>query len=189
MSACLRCKTLKVRCTGPPDCERCARAGVPCVPAPPSQQGKRPRQEYELPQVPLPVACTTSTPYPEAVIMLVRQLASEWGHMDTCTHVLFGFFRDGAPPSRESLLWLLRHWAGIASVRNSHAMLSQMLRLATACGISVSDVLLGIEASVRNVGLPIPPDLLRAINLLPGFGYARSASPCADGTDIVDDAA
>ena len=45
----MRCKTLKVRCTeAAQGCQRCARAGKPCIPAPPSRQGKRTRQEYDL---------------------------------------------------------------------------------------------------------------------------------------------
>ena len=46
-AACRRCKQLKVRCDKPHGstkaCERCKRAGEQCLPAPPSQQGKRRR--------------------------------------------------------------------------------------------------------------------------------------------------
>ena len=51
--ACLRCKQHKVCCkklNGPDQpCERCVAAGVPCVAAPPSRQGKRSKSHHPPP--------------------------------------------------------------------------------------------------------------------------------------------
>lgn len=39
---------------------------------------------------------------------------------------------------------------------------------------------------MRPAGMPSPPGVIHCVEALPGFSFARSANPCADGTvDII----
>ena len=171
MSACLHCKRLKVKCTeAETGCERCLKAGRPCLPAPPSRQGKRTREpkpsENELSALQAKQEGASDVAQaapreriPEPITRLISQIVNDWGPSNSCSFLLLGFFSGGMPPPVE-LLWLLRHWASIASLGNSHALLHSTLNLAAACNIPVAEVLKGIDTSTRPTGLPraLPAD-------------------------------
>jgi len=194
--ACLRCKQLKVRCA-PTDlggCERCKRAGRPCMPAPPSRQGKRTRPTevvavYDDAMLPTPVAQLThltahSAMISESAFQLIGAMAKEWGPQNCCADFLQGFFA-GPPPSAESILWLLRHWATVATVRNSHVLLQRTLDLAGACNIAVGSLVYRLESALRPAAHS-PPAVVHCVEAMPGFGMARSANPMSNGSiDVI----
>ena len=202
-AACLRCKQQKVRCTIQDlarGCERCARANLQCLPAPPSRQGKRSKdsegssnlhaQHYAQPVVSLPAAKRQAAfrqRAPKTPADLIAAMAKQWGGRNSCADFLVGFFSGsrvdlGEMPDRESILWLLRHWASIAAVRNSYMLLQSALGLAAAFSFPVTQITLGLESSMTPVGLPPPSAVVQCVDALPGFAYARSANPRSDGT-------
>ena len=146
MSACLRCKQQKLRCTmGETGCERCTRIGVQCVPAPPSRQGKRTRPADDGE----PVAKVVG-PLKEAVALISR-LAKELGQGDSCAYLLLGFFRATESPPNDAITWLLCLLAELGTSRNSHGLFKDTLSLAATFNIPVSDVV----GAMRVTGAPI----------------------------------
>ena len=105
MSACLRCKTQKLRCikseSDASGCDRCTRIGVHCVPAPPSRQGKRPRPEEE----PDNKAMGAS----KDIVKMISRLAKQLGQADSCAYFLLGFFQATKPPPKDTIVWMLCH--------------------------------------------------------------------------------
>ena len=120
---------------------------------------------------------TTSAVLPEEAHRLVATIAKELGQQNSCADFLTGFFSGS--PSLDSIMWLIRHWAGIASARNSHSLLKCALSLASACQIAVASVLFQPDIAA---GLAAPPSVVHCVETLPGFGFARAANPCIDGT-------
>ena len=197
--SCARCKAQKLKCIklGLSGCERCARAGVQCVPAGPSRQGKRTRHENdgELQKTLLQYVGATEelrTPSPAKDPMrLIIRLTNEFGPSDSTAYFLDGFFQDVATemPSKQNLAWLLRHCAELATARNMHSVLHLVMNLAAAFDIPVFDV---VGASMRATKfpfrpceLPPPPGLGCLLDSLPGFIFARGASPRADGSVLL----
>jgi len=158
-------------------CERCARTGHPCLPAPPSRQGKRPKREGSQ-------LITDSQPAAdkeEMVRRLLEKMQRDWGANNSCAHFVQGFFAPGNP-NPQAIKWLLHHWMGLATARNSYGLLDGTIRLAAMCDVAVSDLVVGSQSSIRPTGLPPPDPVVHCVDSLPGYGYARSANPRSDGS-------
>lgn len=197
--SCARCKAQKLKCIklGVSGCERCARAGVQCVPAGPSRQGKRTRHENDgelqktlLQSVGETEELRTPSPAKDPKLLIIR-LTNEFGPSDSTAYFLDGFFQEVATemPSKQNLAWLLRHCAELATARNMHSVLHLVMSLAAAFDIPVFDV---VGASMRATkfpfrpsSLPPPPGLGCLLDSLPGFIFARGASPRADGSVLL----
>lgn len=122
---------------------------------------------------------------PDAAVGHFSKVITEWGENNSCTEFLRGFF-SGDPPNRATITWLLRHWAVLATVRNSSALMTSTLSLAGACHVAMASVVLQLEASMRPAGLLPPEGVVHCVDALPGFAFARCANPSTDGSlDIV----
>jgi len=115
-------------------------------------------------------------------------MLNQFGPENSNSGFVSGFFENlvsrsgAAAPSRDSSLWFVRHFAGIATVRDSFPLLQSTLRLANALGFAVSDTICNPENIFRASGLPPPPAVMHCVDSLAGFAYARSANPRDDGS-------
>jgi len=112
---------------------------------------------------------------------LLEKMQRDWGANNSCAHFLQGFFAPGTP-SPGATKWLLQHWTGLATARNSYGLLDGATRLASMCDVPVADLIVNSQSSIRPAGLPPPEPVVHCVDSLPGYGYARSANPCSDGS-------
>ena len=171
--ACLRCKTLKVKCEKPEgeSCVRCLKAGVPCEAAPPSRQGKRSRSpdkdKSKVAKVALPVAGDA-----------VGKVTGE-----KCPNALIrGMLKS--IPSRSMLHSLLREWAAISLARNGWSLMDCTLSLAKEHGFSTSELLAGVERLLLPFGPP-PPQLAALLEHSEYPCSVRRHVPNAEGELLV----
>lgn len=125
------------------------------------------------------------SPMPEMVPKNISHLTAELGPRNSCTEFLNGFF-SGPAPSREAVVWLLRHFALLATVRDSSTLMAGIIKVAQTCQITVASVVMHLESSMRPAGLPPPAGVQHCVDNLAKFAYARCASPSTDSTiDLV----
>ena len=203
MSACLRCKLSKLRCIKPEgaasaSCERCARAGIACIPTT-SRQGKRTRPEDDVekthPQAKpatkgsaenIKSVAAPHMPNPSAdVLRLVHKLAKELGPNNSTAYFILGFFQVEEQPQWDATRWLLRNCAELATSCKSHAMFKSTLEIATALGVSIADVAPTrptASGAIRISDQPLPSGLPILLDSIPGFVFARGADLRSDGS-------
>jgi len=159
-AACARCKSQNMKCPkqeGESSCTRCLRAGVPCIAAPPSRQGKRPREQGSSPPPEIPVEQVVHDLSLPAQA-LVSRFVADWGEeCGGAADILRGAFAGSAtPPSRSTLFMLLRHFAAWATASGSEIFLWRTCRLAAACGIPMQGIILGLEKEMPAAVLRLP---------------------------------
>jgi len=171
--ACLRCKTLKVRCEKPESgaCARCARAGQPCTAAPPSRQGKRSRP----PETAQLASETTVTS--DSVVTVPEACAS------SCSALVRGLY--SSTPPRSMLRVLLREWAAIALARNGWALMQSTMAMAKECGMNVAELMAGVER-VLLPSSPPPLPIAERLRDSSGLFLVRRHVPTPDGDFVTD---
>ena len=107
---------------------------------------------------------------------MISRLAKQLGQADSCAYFLLGFFQAAKPPPKDTIVWMLCHWAELATSRNSHLLLNDTLSLAAAFNISVGDV---VGASMRATGASMRPSTQPPpAGLVPlDIGFLPSLSP------------
>lgn len=177
--ACLRCKTLKVRCEKPEgqDCARCAKSRSPCVLAPPSRQGKRDH---------FAIAKFGADAPPEKRLSVSRGSALVRGagifgmaSLTSSVSVL--------PPDtpRDLLRTVLREATRLAIVRNEWRQLNELMAKSRAMQFEVNEIFLEREPSSL-MRLVVPP--VELANLLSNNSiacYVRRHDPTPEGDVIM----
>ena len=108
----------------------------------PSMQMVTPLAAGESSNAPFASAYPMSVPVPIDHLLSVGVVGS-----DETSLILQGMCANRATaPPRTALFWVLRHLAAHATAMRSNAHFERALHLATTCGISFADVVLGLEA-------------------------------------------
>ncbi|KAL3919927.1 MAG: hypothetical protein SGPRY_005452 [Prymnesium sp.] len=160
-SACLRCKTLKVRCENLErgSCARCLKANQPCLLAPPSRQGKRNRSPLRNSELFInagtfgPV-CLTS------------------GGWTPNVH------------SRGVIRQLVREWAAISLMKNEWAMMEDTMDAVRMCNFDLQEVMTGVE-KLLFPSSSSPRPLQERMNRSTGLFLVRRHLPSSNGDLVV----
>lgn len=98
------------------------------------------------------------------------------------TAVLHGFFASTTEaPDRGATLFLMRHWAAIATLGNDHALLERTIRLSGALKFSVYSVMKNLQTDMDGSVLP-PLSVRKCVDSQQAYVYCRRANPNLDGS-------